>query len=90
MLGKKTRSVLSQHGALRRQQRLRVNNISYSAYCRSAPNSSRTMDQILINVLQSEDPTGIVDNIERTPEARRTLRGREFTDARAVTRDSRL
>ncbi len=31
------------------------------------------MDQILINVLQSEDPTGIVDNIERTPEARQTL-----------------
>ena len=40
------------------------------ADCRSAPNSQRTMDQILMNVLQSDDPTGIVDNIERTPEVR--------------------
>ena len=38
----------------------------------AAPNARRTMDQILINVLQSEHPTDIVDNIAHTPEARST------------------
>ena len=46
-------------------------NLQTQFQCRrSAPNAHRTMDQILINVLQSEDPTGIVTNIERTPEVR--------------------
>lgn len=40
----------------------------------SAPNCQRSMDQILLNVLQSDDPTGIVDNIAHTPEVSATGR----------------